>query len=179
MEFWKRLNGASTITLAVTLATAALAILLDQEAGAEFSLPVVGMWLAVGVVSAVGLAALTMHGERLVGDRMLVERYRAVLVVANVVWIAGLVASTGGSERPYWALMLAPLLIAAVSMSRLRSLLIGVIASLATVIAVLAAGPVDLADASFLVLILPLGPGVTWFVGMLVRRRLGRAPHRR
>ena len=167
MEFWKRLNGASTITLAVTLATAALAILLDQEAGAEFSLPVVGMWLAVGVVSAVGLAALTMYGERLVGDRLLVERYRAVLVVANVVWIAGLVASTGGSERPYWALMLAPLLIAAVSMSRLRSLLIGVIASLATVIAVLAAGPVGLTDASFLVLILPLGPGVTWFVGML------------
>ena len=179
MEFWKRLNGASTITLAVTLATAALAILLDQEAGAEFSLAVVGMWLAVGVVSAVGLAALTMYGERLVGDRLLVERYRAVLVVANVVWIAGLVASTGGSERPYWALMLAPLLIAAVSMSRLRSLLIGVIASLATVIAVLAAGPVGL-DGRQLPRPDPAARPRSHLVRRdVVRRRLGRAPHRR
>ena len=52
----------------------------------------------------------------------MIERYRAGLVVANVVWIAGLVASTGGLERPYWALMAAPLLIAAVSMSRAAEL---------------------------------------------------------
>ena len=81
-------------------------------------------------------------GERLVGDRPLVERYRAGLIVANIIWIAGLVATTGGVERPYWALMAAPLLIAAVSMSRVRSLLIGVIATVATVIAFAVAGPI-------------------------------------
>ena len=64
-------------------------------------------------------------------------------------------------------------------MSRLRSLLIGVIASLATVIAVLAAGPVGLADVGFLVLVLPLGPGSHLVRRHAVRRRLGRAPRRR
>ncbi len=167
MEFWKRLNAASSITLAVTLATATLAVALDQAAGADYTLAVVGTWLAVGVASAGALAALTMFSERMVGDRPLVERYRAVLVVANVVWIAGLVATTGGADGAYWALMAAPLLIAAVSMSRVRSLLIGVLASIATLIAVRVAGPIGLEDAGFLILILPLGPGVTWFVGML------------
>ena len=100
MEFWKRLNAASSVTLAVTLATATLAVALDQAAGADYTLAVVGTWLAVGVASAGGLAALTLFGERMLGDRPLVERYRAVLVVANVVWIAGLVATTGGADRP-------------------------------------------------------------------------------
>ena len=85
MEFWKRLNGASTITLAVTLVTAGAAVLLDQRAGADYPMATVGLWLGVGVVSAVGLAALTMFGERMVEERELIERYRAGLVVANVV----------------------------------------------------------------------------------------------
>ena len=167
MEFWKRLNIASMITLGVTLASAASRWCWTRRRGRTSRWSPSAAWLAVGVVSAAGLAALTLFGERLVGDRALVERYRAVLVVANIVWIAGLVATTGGAERPYWALMSAPLLIAAVSMNRVRSLLIGVIATIATVIAVRASGPIGLEDAGFLVLVLPLGPGVTWFVGLL------------
>jgi methyl-accepting chemotaxis protein len=167
VDFWKRLNGASTLTLALTLATALVAVLVDHAAGAGFSLAAAGLWLGVGLVSASGLAALTLFGDRLVTDRAMIERYRAGLIVANVVWVAGLVASTGGIERPYWALMAAPLLIAAVSMPRLRSFLIGVLATLATAIAVVVSGPVDTHEAAFLVLVLPLGPGVTWFVGLL------------
>ena len=34
MEFWKRLNGASTLTLGMTLVTATAAVLLDRAAGA-------------------------------------------------------------------------------------------------------------------------------------------------
>jgi methyl-accepting chemotaxis protein len=167
VEFWKRLNGASTLTLGITLVTATAAVLLDQSAGADFPMAAVGLWLVVGVVSAGGLAALTLFGERLVEERTMIERYRAGLVVANVVWIAGLVASTGGLERPYWALMAAPLLIAAVSMSRLRSFLIGCASTVATAVAVVAAGPVTDNEWGSLVLVLPLGPGVTWFVGLL------------
>jgi methyl-accepting chemotaxis protein len=167
VEFWKRLNGASTLTLGMTLVTATAAVLLDRSAGADFSMTAVALWLVVGVVSAGGLAAITLFGERLVEERAMIERYRAGLVVANVVWIAGLVASTGGLERPYWALMAAPLLIAAVSMSRLRSFLIGAAATLATAVAVFAAGPVTDHDWGSLVLVLPLGPGITWFVGLL------------
>jgi methyl-accepting chemotaxis protein len=167
VEFWKRLNGASTLTLGMTLVTATVAVLLDRSAGATFSMAAVGLWLVVGLVSAAGLAALTLFGERLVDESTLIERYRAGLVVANVAWIAGLVATTGGVERPYWALMAAPLLIAAVSMSRLRSFLIGCISTVATAVAVVASGPVTAHEWGFLVLVLPLGPGVTWFVGLL------------
>ena len=167
MDFWKRLNGASTVTLAVTLATAAVAVLLDQAAGAGFSMTAVALWLAVGVVAAGGLAGLTLFGERLVGEHTLVERYRAGLIVANIVWVAGLVAVTDGVHRPYWALMAAPLLIAAVSMSRPRSFVIGLAATTATAVAAFASGPVTSREIGFLVLVLPLGPGIAWFVGML------------
>jgi methyl-accepting chemotaxis protein len=167
VEFWKRLNGASSVILAVTLTTAGVAVAFDQAAGADFTLATIALWLGVGVVSAGGLAALTLFGDRLVEDREMIERYRAALVVANVIWIAGLVASTDGIQRPYWALMGAPLLIAAVAMSRVRSFAIGVIATVATATAVFLAGPVTSHEISFLVLVLPLGPGVTWFVGLL------------
>ncbi len=167
MDFWKRLNGASSVTLGVTLVAAATAVLLDRAAGASYPLTSVALWLVVGLASTGGLAALTLFGGRVAGDDLMVERYRAGLIVANIVWIAGLVATTGGLERPYWSLMAAPLLIAAISMSRVRSLLIGTVATLATLIAVLSAGPIRPEEVSFLVLVLPLGPGITWFVGML------------
>ena len=117
VEFWKKLNGASAATLAVTVLVAALAVGLDKANGADFSLTVASLWLGVGVVSAAGLAALTLFGERLVGEDHL-ERYRTGLVVANVIWVSGLVAATGGLERPYWVLMATPLLITSVALAR-------------------------------------------------------------
>ena len=36
VEFWKRLNGASSTTLAVTLLTAVVALVLDHRSGADF-----------------------------------------------------------------------------------------------------------------------------------------------
>lgn len=166
MEYWKKLNDASTATLAVTVVAAVVAVAVDQAYGADFSLMAAGLWLAVGMISAGGLVALTLFGERL-AERDRIERYRAALVVSNVVWVAGLVASTGGVDRPYWLLSIGPLLIAAVSMSRVRSLMVGLVSGLATGIAVLASGPVTTQDVGVLVLVLPLGPGITWFVGML------------
>ena len=167
MDYWKRLNSASTVTLAVTLLIATIAVFADRAGGADFSMAAVGLWLAVGLVSAGGLAALTLFGDRMVGERSLVEHYRAGLIVANIIWIAGLVASTGGVDRAYWSLMTAPLLIAAVSMSRARSLIIGVTAAVALAVAVFLAGDMTTHDAGYLVLILPFAPGVTSFVGML------------
>ena len=152
MEFWKKVNGASAATLGVTVLVAALAVGLDKANGADFSLTAAAMWLGVGVVSAAGLAALTLFGERLVGEDHL-ERYRTGLVVANVVWVSGLVAVTGGLEAPYWVLMATPLLIAAVTMSRARSLFIGFFSTVALAAALLVAGPVDSSDVAFLVLV--------------------------
>ena len=46
MEFWKRLNRASTIILAVTLRRPpVLAVLLDQRAGADYPRPPSASWL--------------------------------------------------------------------------------------------------------------------------------------
>ena len=167
MEFWKKLNGASAAILAVTVLVAAVAVGLDHAFGGDFSLASASMWLAVGVVSASGLAGLTLFGERLVTSVDHIERYRTGLVLANVIWIGGLVAVTGGIERPYWVLMSTPLLIAAVTMSRLRSLTIGFFSTAVLAAAVLSTGPVGASDVASLVLVLPLGPGIAWFVGML------------
>ncbi|MGZ4615584.1 MAG: methyl-accepting chemotaxis protein [Actinomycetes bacterium] len=180
MEFWKMLNRASTITIGVSVLAATVGVVADKASGADFSGTAAAMWLAVGLVSAGALGALTLFGTRIMEDRNQLERYHAGLVVANIVWIAGLVSAADGIERPYWALMAAPLLIAAVSMSRTRSVIVGFFALAVTVAAVVASGPIKAQDISFLVIVLPLGPGVTWFVGLLYasvseERRVARA----
>jgi len=168
VEFWRKLNGASTATLGVTVLVAAVAVAVDAANGARVSVAAAGLWLAVGLVSAGGLSALTLFGDRLVAGSGRVEAYRTALVLANVVWVAGLVASTGGLDRPYWVLTAAPLLIAAVSMPRIRSFSIGLLAAAALAAGVMASGPITTQDLGKLVLVLPLGPAITWFLGMLV-----------
>jgi methyl-accepting chemotaxis protein len=167
VEFWKMLNRASTITLGVSVVAAAVGVVADKASGADFSGTAAAMWLAVGFVSAAGLGALTLFGERLLDDRKQLQRYHGGLVIANILWIAGLVWATGGVQRPYWALAAAPLLIAAVSMTRGRSMLVGFFSLVALSVAIFFGGPVETSDISFLVIVLPLGPGVTWFVGLL------------
>ena len=165
MEFWKKLNGASAATLAVTVLVAALAVGLDKAFGADFSLA------AVHVArrrrgERRRLAALTLFGERLVGEDHL-ERYRTGLVVANVIWVSGLVAVTGGVERPYWVLMATPLLIAAVTMPRAAQPVHRLLLHRRAGRRGLRLRPGRPSDVAFLVLVLPLGPGIAWFVGML------------
>ena len=93
VDFWKRLNGASTLTLAADPGHGRR----RGRAGPrrrrlDYAFAAVAPVARRRTASApAGLAALTLYGERLVGDHTLVERYRAGLVVANVVWIAGLV----------------------------------------------------------------------------------------
>jgi methyl-accepting chemotaxis protein len=167
VEFWKMLNRASTVTLAVSVLVAASGVVADKTAGADYSSAAAAMWLAVGLVSAGALGALTLLGTRLMEDRARLERFHTGLIVANIIWIAGLVSVTDGLDRPYWALVTAPLLIAAVSMSRTRSLILSLFATAAIMVAVLASGPITQHEISFLIVVLPVGPGVSWFVGLL------------
>jgi hypothetical protein len=141
VEFWKMLNRASTVILGMSVLAAAVGVFADKSSGAEFNGTAAGAWIVVGLVSAASLGALTLFGERLLDDRMLAQRYHAALVVANIVWISGLVYATGGVERPYWALAASPLLIAAVSMTRTRSLLVGCFSFIAISAAILLGGP--------------------------------------
>jgi len=167
VDFWKMLNRASTVALGLSVLAAGIGVAADQVGGADYSLASAALWIGVGAVSACGLGLLTLFGSRLVDDRRLVERYRGGLLLANIVWVTGLVATTGGAARPYWALTAVPLLVSGVSMSRGRSLLVGILASLGTATAVLLASDVNAGLVSFMVVVLPLGPGITWFVGLL------------
>jgi methyl-accepting chemotaxis protein len=167
VEFWKMLNRASTWALGLSVLCAGVGVAADQAGGAAYSLTSALLWVGVGLVSACGLGTLTLFGNRLVEDRQKVERYRVGLLAANLVWVTGLAVTTGGSDRPYWALMAVPLLVAAVSMSRLSSFLVGIFAAVATAAAVLLTDDVSAATIGFLVVVLPLWPGITWFVGLL------------
>ena len=167
MEFWKRVNGASTAALAATVLAAGFAVAVDLSNGAGFSVVAAVAWIAVGVFSASGLAALGQFGERLVHGTERVETYRTALVLANIVWIAGLVTTTGGVARSYWVLLATPLLIAAVSMSRARSFAVAAFTAVALVASVLLTGEIGSPQVGFLLLVLPLGAIVTWFVSLL------------
>jgi methyl-accepting chemotaxis protein len=167
VEFWKMLNRVSAVTIAVSVVGGGAAVVLDTLGGASFSGTAAALWLVVGLVSAAGLGALTLVGDRLLGGRGQLERYRVGLIVANLIWVSGLVATTGGLERPFWALYVAPLLIAAVSMPRLHSLVVGLLAGAGAVAAFAANDQLTTDDAGALLLVLPAGPGIAWFVGML------------
>ena len=161
-----KLNRASAVTIAVSVVGAGAAVLLEKAAGATFSGLIAASWLTFGLFSAAGLGALTLVGDRVLTTGQ-VERYRAALIVANLVWISGLVATTGGLDRPFWILFVAPLLIAAVSMQRLAAVGVGGLASLGVLASFSVTGDLVADNAGALTLVLPAGPAITWFVGML------------
>jgi hypothetical protein len=166
VEFWKKLNRASAVTIAVSAVGAGVAVVLEKAGGATFSALAAAAWLTLGLVSAAGLGALTLIGDRVLTAKQ-IERYRGALILANLVWVSGLVATTGGLDRPFWILFAGPLLIAAVSLPQLHSLAVGVLASVGVVIAFAVTGDLVKENLGALVLVLPSGPAITWFVGML------------
>jgi methyl-accepting chemotaxis protein len=166
VDFWKTLNRASAITIAGSVVGAGAAVLAEKAGGAGFSGLVACGWLAFGLVSAAGLGALTLVGDRHL-DRSQIDRYRVALVFANLVWISGLVATCGGLHKPFWILFAAPLLIAAVSMTKVQSLGIGVLAAIGLVLAFSITGDLTGPNVGALVLVLPSGPAIGWFVGTL------------
>jgi len=166
VEFWKKLNRASAVTIAVTVVGAGVAVLLEKAGGATFSGLIAAGWLVLGLISAAGLGALTLMGDRVLASEK-VERYRAALLVANLVWISGLVATTGGLDRPFWILFVAPLLIAAIGMPPIQAVGVGVLASLGVLAAFAVTGDLSTENVGALTLVLPAGPAITWFVSML------------
>ena len=93
MEFWKKLNRASAVTIAVSAVGAGVAVILEKAGGATFSGLAAAAWLTFGLISAAGLGALTLIGDRVLTARQ-IERYRGALILANLVWVSGLVATT-------------------------------------------------------------------------------------
>ncbi len=167
LDFPKLLNrvSASAIVLAVVLAAAG--VLLGQHQGAGYPMVEAGAWLVVGVFSAVGLGLLTGFGERLPGAGEHMAAYRAVLLVANLVWITGVVAATHGVDGPFWVLFVAPLLLAAVSLPPGQGFAVGAAAVTATLVAFALAGTLDGAHVDGLVVALPMAPMITLFVGLV------------
>ncbi len=172
MEFSIKLNRASTLTLLVSVVAGAVAVSLGQVGGAadavdDYEAVAATMWLLVGVCNAAGLGLLSMVGRHAPIEGGQFERYRAGFIIANVVWVSGLVTVTGGLDRPFWILFVAPLLIAAVVMPRWQSMTIGVLAAVGASVAFALSGQLTPENIESLVLVLPFGPGIAWFVGML------------
>jgi methyl-accepting chemotaxis protein len=162
------LNRASAITIAVSVVAGGVAVALGLLGdGAGYSAGPAAAWLVLGLLSAAGLGVLTIMGDRLLGGRARLEHYRAGLILANLVWVSGLVAATGGLKEPFWVLYVAPVLIAAVAMPRWHSVGVGLLASLGCVGAFGYAGQLRTDQLGELSLVLPTGPLIAWFVGML------------
>ncbi len=166
MEFWVKLNRASALTMVVSVLGAGVAVGLGKFGGADYSEVMAAVWIGLGLVSASGLGALTLMGDRL-PEAENQARLRLLLVIANIVWIAGLVQTTGGLRQPFWILLSAPLLIASVSMPRLQSLGVGLLASVGAVTAFGVEGQLTAANSGALLLVVSFQPLSTLFVGML------------
>jgi methyl-accepting chemotaxis protein len=167
VEFWTRLNRASALTIAVSVLGAAVAVAVGKAGGAAYSGGIAALWLLLGLVSAGGLGALTLYGHRLSGGEQDNARLRLLLVVANLIWVSGLVATTGGLAQPFWVLYSGPLLIAAVSMPRWQSACIALLAAAGAFTAFAGSGQVTAQNAGALLLVLLGPPASTLFVGML------------
>src|SRR5215210_8697112 len=153
------------MTIAVSAVGAGVAVILEKAGGATFSALAAAAWLFFGLVSAAGLGALTLMGDRVLTAQQ-IERYRGALILANLVWVSGLVATTGGLDRPFWILFVAPLLIAAIGMPPIQAVGVGVLASLGVLAAFAVTGDLSTENVGALTLVLPAGPAITWFVSM-------------
>jgi methyl-accepting chemotaxis protein len=165
VDFSRMINRIAAVTMILGVVVAGVSAALYLEAGANFSTVGVVLWLGVGALSGLGLAALMPLGQRMYEPAAAARHHLNVFVVMNIVWVSGLVAVTGGVEHPFWVLYTPPLLIASVSMPRRNGLVVGGLALLGLLIAAQVAGSLTRDHLGTLVLALPLAPAISLFVG--------------
>jgi methyl-accepting chemotaxis protein len=165
VDFTRLLNRNGAVAVIVNLGMAGAALLVGAHAGRAVSALTVSLWLGVGVVAALSLGGLTLFGQSIPSFRQREPVYRAVLVVANLIWISGLSAATGGVAEPFWVLYAGPLLLAGVTLPRWQAIAVALTADLGLVVASVTAGTVTGANLGRLFLVLPTAPILVWFVG--------------
>ena len=164
MERREMLDRLAAIAVVGNALVAAIAVVWHVRHSPDAAAPV--LWLAVGVISTIALALMTTFGSRLANDEQ-AAGYRMVLLVANIVWVSGLVAVAGGMSQPFYLLYAPSLLLAAVTMGRTSALIFSILSTTGFVIAVGIAGQLDLTHLDSLVIAIPAAPAIVSFVAVV------------
>ena len=133
MKFSSRLARAAATMTWVTLGVSVLAVVLMDQTGAPegvtLHLPAFFAWTAFGVAATALLTALPTLAARSQTVTSSLEVYRFLVLLAQLVWVTGIVSVTGGVRGSLWICYFGVVLFAAVSLPAWQSALFGVAAA--------------------------------------------------
>jgi methyl-accepting chemotaxis protein len=166
VDFSKKLSRVAAISTWIGIGLALLgAIVLHRHPpdGVVVHLDAIYAWEALAILNAALLTALPWLQRTSPHVRRRITTYRILLLISTMVAVTAAVAVSGGLRGPFWILYLPALLFAATTLKQWQAVLLGVANSVALVIAAMIAHSVDATTVSWLVLVLPVLPALTWF----------------
>jgi methyl-accepting chemotaxis protein len=167
VDFSIRLARAAAIMTWLSLVVGVVAATVMDQYGAlpgvHVHLVAFLLWTAFGAVVAAFLTflpALAMRSHYVLAN---INAFRALLLIADTVWVTADVALTGGVRGPFWICYLGVVLFAAVSMPGWQAALFGVAASGGLVVASGLSHTLDRDAVGVLILVGCTMPIVAWF----------------
>ena len=166
MDFSKRLSRVAAIATWISLLVALGASAVVHYVG-DHSTSVNFGWVlffgGVGAIDATLLTILPYWEETRPGVRENIGLWRVALLLLDMVFVTGVVATTGGIAGPFWLLYIPIVLFAAVSLDKYQSMALGIVAVFGLMLASLIAGTFDADHAGIFVLVGPIFPAMAWF----------------
>ncbi|MHB8342461.1 MAG: methyl-accepting chemotaxis protein, partial [Mycobacteriales bacterium] len=172
----QRLSRAASMAtwLALVLSVGAATVLhLSHSSALPVHITAVYAWSGVAGVLA---AALAWTASPARGARRAAPAVAIVLLAADLVADAGIIAATGGVRGPFWLLYIPVVLFTSITMANQFAVLVGLAASAGIIAATALGGRLDLSTAGYLVLVAPIFPALAAFAAQLSSSvlRLGR-----
>jgi methyl-accepting chemotaxis protein len=165
MDFSRRLARVAAVATWISLGLSVVAswVVVHVGRGADVRTGWVLFFAGIGAIDATLLTMLPYWEETRPSVRTNIKAWRAALLVLDMVFVTGVVASTGGAGAPFWLLYVPVVLFAAVSLDKWQAVAFGVLAVAGLVAGAAAAGTLDADHAGILVLVCPILPAVAWF----------------
>ncbi|MEO6204538.1 MAG: methyl-accepting chemotaxis protein, partial [Mycobacteriales bacterium] len=167
MDFSIRLARAAAIMTWLSLIVGVIAATVMDKVGAfpgvHVHLLAVYLWTVFGVAVAFFLTFLPTMAMKSHFVLANINVFRALLLIADTVWVTADVAVTGGIRGPFWVCYLGVVLFAAVSMPGWQAALFGVAATGGLVIASAISHTLDRSAIGVLILVGFTFPIVAWF----------------
>ena len=167
MDFSIRLARAAAIMTWLSLVVGLVAAIVMDKVGAapgvHVHLYALYAWTVFGVVVATFLTFLPKMAMKSHFVLANINVFRALLLIADTVWITADVAVTGGIRGPFWICYLGVVLFAAVSMPGWQAALFGFAATGGLVIASVISHTLDRNSLGVLLLVGATFPIVAWF----------------
>jgi methyl-accepting chemotaxis protein len=166
MDFSRRLARVAAVATWISLGLSVVAswvVAHVGDSGGHVRMGWVLFFAGIGAIDATLLTMLPYWEETRPGVRANIKAWRAGLLVLDMVFVTGVVASTGGVGAPFWLLYVPIVLFAAVSLDKYQAIAFGVIAVAGLVVGAAASGTFDADHAGILVLVCPIFPAVAWF----------------